>query len=141
MAGIADQHEDEDDTVANEPVIEVAYIPYDGPPVLVTIPKDNHLEALNRLVGGHIEGIYPTDAVTFFGYDEARIFGQPVNQLATSMCDVTYGYNIVGDVVACCSDSEGATTSIVPSLIPGLLSETALPWRTVVHLRDVDRAG
>lgn len=72
------------------------------------------LEPWQKLVGGNIEVTYPVPSVQLLGicWEEARIYGRPVNRMATLLASATYGYTQVGDFVYCGDTSNGDFTGL-----------------------------
>jgi hypothetical protein len=138
MADRSREHANKGGTAEHEE-LTLCLIPADTDPVLVSVPKHDHLRALQQLVGGNIEGIYPSRSVTFFGESEARIAGKPTNVRASAMCEEAYGYPIVGDVVATCADADGDTASIDVDLLPFDVDPRVMPWQDAVHGLEVLR--
>lgn len=121
--------------------VYMVYIPYDADPQWVSCDDGETYMALVALVGGHLEGIYPNKLLDFFGYDEARLDGHPVNRLATHVCTNTYGYPIVGDIVATNTDPQGDTVSVPEHVATQFfrLGEDPIRWEEAVLITQERR--
>ena len=96
------------------------------------------LNTWHRLVGGHIEVVYPTDEYDLLaiGNEEARIFGQSENTFATFLAGPKYGYSMVGDFVLC----SGVNSDHFHGLDDEALNLTSLIYmvfgQDVMHFED-----
>jgi len=121
--------------------IYMIHMPYDDAPRWVTCDDGETYTALVALVGGGLEGIYPNKLLDFFGHNEARLEGQPVNRLATHLCANVYGYPIVGDIVATNTDPQGDTVSVPEYIATQFfsLSEDPIRWEEAVLMTQERR--
>lgn len=97
------------------------------------------LKVWQRLVGGLIEITYPFKHELAVGicWEEARLFGSPVNRLATLVHGSSYGYSMVGDFLFAGDTPSGDFTGLSDTAI-GLINSAGglagLPVVASFHL-------
>jgi hypothetical protein len=87
--------------------IKVLLLPVGKPGTVVEI--DNKLEAMQKLVGGSIEGVSIEANVMVMCNDEGRLNGLPFNRL---FADLRNPVDFCGDIFITRHDNEGESTSL-----------------------------
>lgn len=82
--------------------MSVLVVPANSEPYLAPLPPQNRsLDFLKEKVGGWIEAVAIRDDVMMYLNEEGKLYGLPINDLATNLYVARYGPIdvIVGDVV------------------------------------------
>jgi hypothetical protein len=89
----------------------VIVVPARGPAFTMFIHDTDKLalDALQHMVGGNIELVCDDNdgAVSIWMWEEARIYGQPINSAITTYVATTYGYPMVGNAIITGTDPVG----------------------------------
>ena len=110
----------------------VLVIPAGGPPFTFKHKGRVGLDVLQQLVGGSIEATYLRDfgEATMWCWGEARIFAEPLNNIATELLRSNYGYGMVGTFVLTDTDDDGYSVAMTLDTESRLLDVHGLTYHT-----------